>query len=191
MGGRVPEERWNRPWDGKWRIILFDIAEEDRMLRNQLRRQLKAANFGCLQRSIWIAPDPLDSLAKSLKESVATPGTMAFFEGVPCGGESPAEVVSSAWNFAAINKAHADHQALLDLLPCSPGDTSREHLLAWARDERESWAICMQRDPLLPRVLWPEGYQGEITWVKRTATLRRAATLANTLRDIKLCDRPF
>jgi len=23
LGGRDPEERWARPWDGQWRLVLF------------------------------------------------------------------------------------------------------------------------------------------------------------------------
>ncbi len=25
LGGRDPEERWARPWDGQWRLALFDV----------------------------------------------------------------------------------------------------------------------------------------------------------------------
>ena len=25
LGGRDPEERWARPWDGQWRLVLFDV----------------------------------------------------------------------------------------------------------------------------------------------------------------------
>src|SRR2546428_9700030 len=26
LGGRDPKERWARPWDGQWRLVLFDVA---------------------------------------------------------------------------------------------------------------------------------------------------------------------
>lgn len=183
LGGRLPEERWNRAWDGKWRMILFDLPEAKRTVRNELRKQLKAAHFGGLQRSAWITPDPVDSIGKSLKKIVAASGVMAFFEGTPCGGESPEELVAGAWDFAKINNSFADHQSLLDALPRARDKQFRERLLEWARDEKRSWALCMTLDPLLPRVLWPKDYQGEIIWKNRTTTLRRAAALAAQCRD--------
>lgn len=43
-------------WDGKWRIILFDIEEVTRKDRNYLRRQLKWIGFQELQKSVWVFP---------------------------------------------------------------------------------------------------------------------------------------
>jgi len=45
-----------RKWDGKWRIVIFDISEKSRLLRNALRRKLKELGFGMLQQSIYISP---------------------------------------------------------------------------------------------------------------------------------------
>lgn len=43
-------------WDSKWRILLFDIPEKDRVKRNILRRKLKELNFKQYQLSAWICP---------------------------------------------------------------------------------------------------------------------------------------
>jgi len=43
-------------WDGKWRIIIFDIPEATRKDRNFLRKQLKWLGFFELQKSVWIFP---------------------------------------------------------------------------------------------------------------------------------------
>lgn len=42
-------------WDGKWRIVSFDIPEEKRIVRNLLRRNLKKWGFKHLQKSVWIS----------------------------------------------------------------------------------------------------------------------------------------
>lgn len=44
------------PWDGRWRIVAFDIPEKYRLLRNQVRGILKRAGFVQLQQSVWIFP---------------------------------------------------------------------------------------------------------------------------------------
>ncbi len=43
-------------WDGKWRIVAFDIHERSRKQRDLLRVELKEAGFIQLQRSMWVTP---------------------------------------------------------------------------------------------------------------------------------------
>jgi|GEM_PF-543616 len=45
-----------RHWDGKWRMIVFDIPEKQRKGRDAIRHKLKALNFFQLQESVWIYP---------------------------------------------------------------------------------------------------------------------------------------
>jgi len=43
-------------WDGKWRIVLFDIPEKYKRARNALRDKLRVLNFYPLQKSAFIYP---------------------------------------------------------------------------------------------------------------------------------------
>lgn len=45
-------------WDGKWRIVFFDIPESSRSARDQIRRLLKELGFRQLQLSVWVHPLP-------------------------------------------------------------------------------------------------------------------------------------
>lgn len=45
-----------KKWDGKWRIIIFDIKVGKNHVRNQLRWTLKRIGFTQLQRSVWVFP---------------------------------------------------------------------------------------------------------------------------------------
>lgn len=51
----VPTDRQGL-WDGKWRVIIFDVKEERRIKRDKLRRELLGFGFMRLQRSVWIYP---------------------------------------------------------------------------------------------------------------------------------------
>lgn len=42
-------------WDGKWRIVIFDIPEQKRIVRNLFRRNLKKWGFKYLQKSVWVS----------------------------------------------------------------------------------------------------------------------------------------
>jgi len=54
---RIPEPAF---WDGKWRIVMFDIREKRRKTRSQLRFLLMGAGFLRLQDSVWVHPYPCD-----------------------------------------------------------------------------------------------------------------------------------
>ncbi|OGG72717.1 CRISPR-associated endonuclease Cas2 [Candidatus Kaiserbacteria bacterium RIFCSPLOWO2_01_FULL_53_17] len=54
-------------WDGKWRIVAFDIPEELSALRYQVRAILKRAGFIRLQQSVWIFPHECRELSELIK----------------------------------------------------------------------------------------------------------------------------
>src|SRR6266536_3067902 len=60
LGGRDPQARWSREWDGRWRLVLFDVPTAQDSHRRRLRRYLHSRDFGCLQGSVWVTPDPLE-----------------------------------------------------------------------------------------------------------------------------------
>ncbi len=46
------------PWDGKWRLLTFDIPEEKEQKRDYFRKRLKEMGFYHFQRSVFILPYP-------------------------------------------------------------------------------------------------------------------------------------
>lgn len=58
----------NLAWDGKWRIVLLDIAESRKAERESLRYLLKKAGFVCLKNSVWISPFPYEHLFINIKK---------------------------------------------------------------------------------------------------------------------------
>ena len=47
-------------WDGKWRMVVFDIPEEAKPARRQMRHLLRANGFKLIQKSVYINPYPLN-----------------------------------------------------------------------------------------------------------------------------------
>ena len=52
LGGRDPETQWARPWDGQWRLVLFDVPTGQNSQRERLRRYLRDKGFGYVQNSV-------------------------------------------------------------------------------------------------------------------------------------------
>jgi len=51
------EPEWR--WDGKWRIVMFDIPEKRREHRERLRRALTELEYEPIQKSVFIGKRPL------------------------------------------------------------------------------------------------------------------------------------
>jgi len=64
----VRESLDSTTWDGKWRIVSYDIPESLSGLRRQVRSILKRAGFIKLQNSVWIFPHECRELARLVKE---------------------------------------------------------------------------------------------------------------------------
>lgn len=69
---RYQEEvgRLNKKWDGKWRIVIFDIWEKSRKKRDFLRNELAEFGFIKLQNSVWITPYECEEYVNLLKMDV-------------------------------------------------------------------------------------------------------------------------
>ena len=65
------KKRKDSAWDGKWRIVLFDVPESKRPIRDYLRGVLKRAGCYALMRSMWISPYKLPSYIQRILEDAA------------------------------------------------------------------------------------------------------------------------
>ncbi len=43
-------------WDKKWRILIFDIKEKNKIKREALRGKIKQLGLYPLQKSVWVCP---------------------------------------------------------------------------------------------------------------------------------------
>ncbi len=55
-------------WDKKWRLVIFDVPEEQKNARNALRQKLKDLGFVKLQKSVWITPFQCNDEIRFLRE---------------------------------------------------------------------------------------------------------------------------
>jgi phenylacetic acid degradation operon negative regulatory protein len=182
LGGRDPQAQWSRHWDGRWRLVLFDVPMGQNARRERLRRYLRSRAFGCLQGSVWITPDPVHGEREILAGGQINVESLLLLEARPAAGESDAEIVDGAWDFAQINRRYARHLEVLDRCPAGElADAgAAKALRRWATDEREAWLTAVQSDPLLPERLLPAEYLGRRAWERRKTVLGRTGERLRT-----------
>jgi len=176
LGGRDPQAAWSRHWDGRWRLVLFDVPTNQNAQRARLRRYLRSRTFGCLQGSVWITPDPVHNEREILGGSRINVGSLLLLDARPAAGERDEDLVAGAWDFAGINDRYTRHLRVLDRCPLGElkDSAAARRLRRWAAEEREAWLSAVQSDPLLPERLLPADYRGRRAWTQRTTVLGRA-----------------
>jgi phenylacetic acid degradation operon negative regulatory protein len=176
LGGRDPQVQWTRKWDGRWRLVLFDVPTAQNAFHIKLWRYLRDRGFGCLQNSVWITPDSLEEERQILGDGKIDVESLILLEARPCAGESDTEIVAGAWDFERINRCYARHLKVLDEMPGgAPGsEMAAKALLRWAAAEHEAWLNAVRSDPLLPGKILPVDYLGQQAWRRRVEVLPEA-----------------
>lgn len=57
-----------KKWDKKWRVVIFDIPEKYKRIRDIFRRKLKGMGFYLLQESVWVYPFPCFDQVEFLRQ---------------------------------------------------------------------------------------------------------------------------
>jgi phenylacetic acid degradation operon negative regulatory protein len=149
--------RGERPWDGRWLLLLVSVPEAKRDLRHRLRTRLSWAGFGSPEAGVWISPhlgregEALDvvkelGLAGCAMSFTATFGTI--------GGEDT--MVSRAWDLTGLEQRYEAFLADFGTLePTGPAGV----LHAQTRLVQE-WRRFPFLDPQLPQALLPANWSG-------------------------------
>lgn len=166
FGGRDPEREWARAWDGRWRMLLFDLPMDREDLRRRLHRTLRRLRFGFLQGSVWLSPHGVEKLGQGVVGIPVDPESFLLFEGRPASGEADAQLVAGAWDFAEINQRYERYLQVLAAAPKlkSGAITCRAPARTWLQSERAAWRHAVALDPLLPSALLPKNYRGREAW---------------------------
>jgi phenylacetic acid degradation operon negative regulatory protein len=171
-GGVDPVRRWQRAWDGKWRLLLFDLPARNQQLRLRLWRWLRSQRFGFLQLSVWVTPDAVNETRFPLRNLELTPESLTVMESKPVAPDSDADIAKAAWDFPLINRRYQEAIDSMEegLAVTRRTDTKRAHLRHWLAAERQTWLAAVSTDPFLPEALLPADYLGRRAWTKREAT---------------------
>ncbi len=65
----IADYKLNKPkhWDKKWRVVIFDIPEKKKKIRDQVRNLFVSAGFERLQDSVWVYPYDCENIIGLLK----------------------------------------------------------------------------------------------------------------------------
>lgn len=144
----------HKPWDKKWRVVIFDISERKKWQRDGLRAKLKDLGFGMLQESVWITPFPVANELKEYFSSWHIQGEILISESRILVGDQRA-IVNRVWNIARLAKKY---RRLIDSwLRVQPKYRNQK----MASKFQKSYFNLLVKDPFLPKELLPKPWVGE------------------------------
>lgn len=140
------------PWDGKWRLVSFDIPERLRSDRLRLAYELKKIGFMPIQKSTFISPHPLNSVVARLATDQGIRQYLRFFEVDKIDNEK--ELIKKIWNLDKIN-----HQYQRFLTKTSKPKRTKFWGLQ-AKILEQEFAGIYALDPHLPAEFLPANWAG-------------------------------
>ena len=84
-------------WDKKWRLVMFEIPETKRALRDKLRRQLSSLGLGILQASVWISSQNIKDRIQEINDELSLGSQMKYFE-VDSNPSLNQQIIDKSWN---------------------------------------------------------------------------------------------
>jgi DNA-binding transcriptional regulator PaaX len=76
---KIWRPRVERRWDGRWRLVAFDIEEKRKKTRDSFRTYLKQCGFKPMQKSLWISPYDVSEEVEELIDLLDIESNVDYF----------------------------------------------------------------------------------------------------------------
>jgi phenylacetic acid degradation operon negative regulatory protein len=153
--------RKEEPWAGRWTMVIYQVPESDRAVREQLRKQLAWSGFGQLSPSTWLAPHNLSSEAKE----IASQYESARIDVLWCGSDDTVaarDLAARCWDLVSLGRDYAGFLATYEHLDNESANSRKNGRQALVERTRitDDFRRFPFRDPELPQELQPTDWPG-------------------------------
>ncbi|MEU4623196.1 PaaX family transcriptional regulator [Actinoplanes sp. NPDC023801] len=131
------------PWDGAWRLLAFSVQEDERAVRDSLRRQLVGAGAAPIAPGLYVSPHDLTGMLDTPAHLITATATELNVRGVT----DPHTLAEQLWPARPIIDAYAVAESVL--ATADPDPLVQQLRLAEALEQ------ALRDDPLLPPELRP------------------------------------
>ncbi|PJE60518.1 hypothetical protein COU86_03895 [Candidatus Roizmanbacteria bacterium CG10_big_fil_rev_8_21_14_0_10_36_26] len=145
-------------WDGRWRVISYEIPEKKREIRDRLRREMQGWGIGPWHRSFWLTPHPILTTLKSLTSQKEEEKYIQAFEADHTFGDQEV-LIEKVWGKANLDKSYRGlFKNWHDIL------SSQEEKVDKFKKVVSEYIGLLRQDPGLPKELVGESWIGFEGW---------------------------
>lgn len=134
-------------WDGKWRLVMFDIPEVNRDIRDRLRRSLSNLGLGILQASVWISPNDIKDEINEITKKLDLGNSIKYFE-VTRNNNLDKTIIEKSWNLPELESNYIQFIRKADKILTNIGKDPNARFTA--KKLIFEYALILQKDPILP-----------------------------------------
>ena len=141
-------------WDGKWRILSYEIPERKRELRDRLRREVAGWGLGPWHRSFWVTPHPIIENLRSLVKGNEEEQYIQAFEADHSFGDTEV-LIEKVWGKSELDKKYRElFKKWHDIL------AQEEQKIIKLKTIIGAYVEVLRQDPGLPKELIGEKWIG-------------------------------
>ncbi len=141
-------------WDGKWRILSYEIPEKKRELRDKLRREVVGWGLGPWHRSFWLTPHPIIENLRGLVSQKEEEKYIQAFEADYVFGDREI-LIEKVWQKSSLDKKYRElFKKWHDILS---SESDKLHKFTTVITE---YVSILKEDPGLPSDLLGESWIG-------------------------------
>lgn len=153
--------RKEESWSGRWTMVIYQVPESGRAVREQLRKQLAWTGFGQLSSSTWLAPHDLSREARELASRYES----ARMDVLWCGSDDAAaarELAARCWDLESLRRDYVTFLTAHAHMDNEHGNCTKEGRQALVERTRmtDDFGRFPSRDPDLPPELQPKDWPG-------------------------------
>jgi phenylacetic acid degradation operon negative regulatory protein len=154
-------------WDGKWRLFMLTIPEDQRHVRDELRKELVWSGFGLLTNGIWLTPNDLVQQVRDIIEKYQITDRVNLFIAENEGPKKNSQLISDCWDVEAINERYSEfikrysEKYIVDKTAIERGTLSDQACFVERTLLVHEYRKFLFSDPGLPQELLPEKWLGE------------------------------
>lgn len=134
-------------WDGRWRLVIFDIPEKKRDVRDRLRRALNKLGLGILQASVWISPYNIKTEIDDIAKKLNVVENIRYFE-VTRNKNLDKTIIEKSWNLPELSDLYKKFNTDVEQLKRSIDKMSNKNFAV--KKLIYEYAQLLQQDPILP-----------------------------------------
>lgn len=141
-------------WDGKWRVISYEIPEKKREIRDRLRREMQGWGLGPWHRSFWLTPHPILTTLKDLTSQKEEESFIQAFEADHLYGDREI-LIEKVWGKTNLDKQYRElFKKWHDILSSSEEKADKYKKVV------SNYIDVLRQDPGLPKELVGESWIG-------------------------------
>lgn len=142
-------------WDGRWRLVIFDVPETKRKLRDLFRTFLRDLGFGLMKSSVWISPwDKKEEIKRFAKRHSLNDYITLLDTDMVTDSYQNVLLAQQSWDWTALESAYKEFLGMAEHRLAELKSAGRLQRFK-AKKLVFLYAEVVKKDPLLPTDIAP------------------------------------